>query len=48
VALPIISEKITKLYVEGYITEKRALTEKGFEAVQHSSALPVYVNHDTP
>jgi hypothetical protein len=33
VALPIISEKITELYVEGYITEKRALTEKGFEAV---------------
>ena len=45
VALPIISQKITKLYVEGYITENRALTEKGFEAVQHS-ALPSYVNPD--
>jgi hypothetical protein len=46
VALPIISEKVTKLYVGGYITENRALTEKGFEAVQHSAALPIYVNHD--
>jgi hypothetical protein len=46
VALPIISEKVTKLYVEGYITENRALTEKGFEAVQHSAALPIYVNRD--
>ena len=46
VALPIISEKMTKLYVEGYITEKRALTEKGFEAVQHSAGLPVYVNRE--
>ena len=29
VALPIISQKITKLYVEGYITENRVLPRRG-------------------
>jgi hypothetical protein len=44
VALPIVSEKVMKLYIEGYTTEKHALTEKGFEAVQHAAALPMYSN----
>jgi DNA-binding CsgD family transcriptional regulator len=42
VSTAIISEKVTKLYAEGYITEKRALTEKGFEAVQPARPPPVY------
>ncbi|MDA4114022.1 MAG: hypothetical protein OK474_08250 [Thaumarchaeota archaeon] len=46
VALPIISEKIARLYIGGFITEKRALTERGFEAVRHSGELPLYVNYD--
>ena len=32
----IISEKIGNLYVEGYLTRDRLLTEKGFEALKSS------------
>jgi len=34
----IVSEKLTKLYAEGYTTETGALTEKGFDAIQSTSA----------
>jgi vacuolar-type H+-ATPase subunit B/Vma2 len=34
----IVSEKLTKLYAQGYTTESGALTEKGFDAIQGPSA----------
>ena len=42
VAHPTISEKLAKLYGEGYITEKHALTEKGFEALRRAGTQPPY------
>ena len=38
-----ISEKMTKLYTEGYTTEQHALTEKGFEALRLADSQRVYV-----
>ena len=34
VACPIIADKIRRLYELGYITDKNALTEKGYEALR--------------
>jgi len=42
VAHQTISEKLAKLNGEGYITEKHALTEKGFEALRRAGTQPPY------
>jgi DNA-binding CsgD family transcriptional regulator len=36
-----ITEKMTKLYAHGYITEEHSLTEKGFEALRRAEPPPV-------
>ena len=44
VSRPIVSEKMTKLHNEGYITGTHALTEKGFVALRAADSQRVYVS----